>query len=63
MMLFNVLGNVLITEKLDKPNTYKNFCDGTIRGIREIFNNKLFGFFLIENHPSYVYKKIIIQIK
>ena len=36
----------------DKPNTFKNFCDGTIRGIKEILNNKFFSFFLMENHSS-----------
>ena len=41
-----------------KPNNFNNFCDGTIRGIRDISNSKLFIFFLIENHSSPCLKEV-----
>ena len=41
-----------------KPNNFNNFCDGTIRGIRDISNRKLFIFFLIENHSSHCLKEM-----
>lgn len=36
----------------DKPSNLKYFCNSTIKGIRAIFDKKLFYFYLIEEHTK-----------
>ncbi len=36
----------------DKPDNYKNFCNGTIKGFRDLFSKKNFNFYLKEEHST-----------
>ena len=36
----------------DKPDNYKNFCIGTIKGFRDLFSKKYFNYYLKEEHSN-----------
>jgi len=36
----------------DKSDNIKNFCNGTIKGFRDLFSKKYFSFFLKDEHSA-----------